>query len=652
MNYHIIGDIHGQADKLERLLWRLGYDYNDGVYHHPESKVVFLGDFIDRGPHQRRVLDIVRPMVEQGHAFAVMGNHEFNAICFHSVHPETLSPLRPHSNKNSRQHEAFLKEYGLKDEETRSVIEWFKSLPLYLEVKDEDSGHVLFRAIHACWHQAAIDRTPEKLTDEYLLEAATKGSQAYDDIEVLLKGPEIPLPEDQSFHDKDGHERHNIRIKWWPLTKRRITYQDLAMVPEGEEKNLPASAVPTETFSRYLYPEQASPVFFGHYWLTGKPQPISHNLACLDYSAGKGGNLVAYRWDSRRSWQNNICRSGFVLDVNGELKQLRKAIEAGKAGRARIFRGAEVIISIEPLPHHHEHYPNDIVVVTHSESLARKLSWVLIRLRDIFASYLDFRNKYYFYGAVANAAKTALEQGEKGEAVLLAAVTQAEIIGQEFEEATRQRIQQLDEERVDRKLRSPDSLMQFEDDSPFKEQPMIDHILRYLAGYDIQFAEPYYGNPSTSREVIMTYRASGALPVLEAYFNLNDVPFQRIAGPVRQISIKEAEKLEALLQQYRKNHWITRVPVPRDTLENSASHVAFSNIESYRILGEKPQVGWKVEVQYGNRGIIEPKYTGCYTYSKTATPNRYQIYFHHENEMQAFTDKCKAFSIACEDNKA
>ena len=124
-DYHIIGDIHGHADKLEQLLQHLGYQNENGAYQHSDAKVVFLGDFIDRGPHQRRVIDIVRPMVEKGHAHAVMGNHEFNAICYHTLHPETADPLRPHNEHNTGQHEAFLKEYALHDEETQEVIAWF-----------------------------------------------------------------------------------------------------------------------------------------------------------------------------------------------------------------------------------------------------------------------------------------------------------------------------------------------------------------------------------------------------------------------------------------------------------------------------------------------------------------------------------------------
>lgn len=111
-NYDIIGDIHGHANDLKALLQALDYQPDrKGIYRHPERKVIFVGDFIDRGDGQKAVLDMVRPMVEQGAALAVMGNHEFNAIAYHTQHPETGQPLRSHDANHTRQHEAFLKEF-------------------------------------------------------------------------------------------------------------------------------------------------------------------------------------------------------------------------------------------------------------------------------------------------------------------------------------------------------------------------------------------------------------------------------------------------------------------------------------------------------------------------------------------------------------
>jgi hypothetical protein len=79
--FDVIGDIHGYAKTLRRLLEKLGYEEVGARYTHPDHRrVIFLGDYIDRGPNIRETLGIVRAMVDAGSALAIMGNHEFNAL--------------------------------------------------------------------------------------------------------------------------------------------------------------------------------------------------------------------------------------------------------------------------------------------------------------------------------------------------------------------------------------------------------------------------------------------------------------------------------------------------------------------------------------------------------------------------------------------
>ena len=103
MSYDIIGDIHGCSKTLEHLLTKLDYSKDaDGVFRHPDRRVIFLGDFIDRGPHQREVISIVRPMIDGGSAKSVMGNHEYNAIAYATPDDENDGFLRAHTEKNKR----------------------------------------------------------------------------------------------------------------------------------------------------------------------------------------------------------------------------------------------------------------------------------------------------------------------------------------------------------------------------------------------------------------------------------------------------------------------------------------------------------------------------------------------------------------------
>ena len=110
--FDIIGDIHGQANELRKLLDLLGYAVNDkGIYTHSSRMVIFLGDFIDRGDYQRDVLSIVRSMIDSGAALSVMGNHEYNAIAYATKDEAGKDYLRPHIKKNIDQHEKFIAAY-------------------------------------------------------------------------------------------------------------------------------------------------------------------------------------------------------------------------------------------------------------------------------------------------------------------------------------------------------------------------------------------------------------------------------------------------------------------------------------------------------------------------------------------------------------
>lgn len=293
MAYDIIGDIHGCAQTLRALLSELGYEKHGGTYRHPTRQVIFLGDFVDRGLYQREVIDIVRPMIESGSALSVLGNHEFNAIAYFTLHPVTNEPLRRHSEKNQRQHRAFLDAYRATPDDYAEVIAWFRTLPMWLDLGP-------LRVVHACWDPRWIDRIQQEfgrsalLNDEFLFTATEEGTWQFDAAETLLKGKEIPLKAGFSFNDKDGNPRHHIRIRWWD--QEANTYQQLFMGPESARTHIPDDEI--EGNHLIDYGLHLPPCFLGHYWLEGLPEPLAPNIGCVDYSVGKpGGKVVAYRWD-------------------------------------------------------------------------------------------------------------------------------------------------------------------------------------------------------------------------------------------------------------------------------------------------------------------------------------------------------------------
>ena len=293
-SYDIIGDIHGCNLTLVSLLTELGYKLDsDGTYGHPERKVIFLGDFIDRGPGQREVINIVKGMMGKGSALSVMGNHEYNAIAYATVDEATGKPLRPHTEKNRIQHQAFLEAFENDEDSYKAAIDWFKTLPLWLDLN-------VIKIIHACWDKNEIEKIEEFqnggscLGDDLLYASCDKGNWQYNAIETILKGKEITLPRGQNFSDKDGNVRHEIRVCWWDQNAR--TYQEAFMGPEHARTHIPGDEIIGDHLIGYTHDEP--PVFLGHYWLEGDPEPLSDNIACTDYSVAKpGGKLVAYRWD-------------------------------------------------------------------------------------------------------------------------------------------------------------------------------------------------------------------------------------------------------------------------------------------------------------------------------------------------------------------
>lgn len=326
--YDIIGDIHGCATQLESLLADMGYMAAgpDEPYRHPTRTAIFVGDLIDRGDEQLRVLQIVKAMVDAGSARMVLGNHEFNAMAYATEWPEGSGRfLRPHddptdkwSTKNEKQHRAFLEQ--VRGEDRARYVAWFWTQPLWLDLGD-------IRVVHACWHADSMDVLRRELggdrltSVEQLRRATTDGDPVYEAVETLLKGPEISLTDygQAAYRDKDGIARGRARAQWW--SGGAHTLSGVAEMSSGFTQAdgtaypvLPDIEVAPEHRS-FVY-DDAIPVFYGHYWRSGDPEhgtDWTDYTACVDFSAVKGGKLTAYRWSGeKRITPENFVSTGFV----------------------------------------------------------------------------------------------------------------------------------------------------------------------------------------------------------------------------------------------------------------------------------------------------------------------------------------------------
>ena len=87
---YAIGDVHGCIEQLEELMMQL---WDDGM-NLEEDTLVFLGDYIDRGPDSKGVIEYVMHLQEMygANVVALKGNHE--DMCLHAY--------RKYGNKSMR----------------------------------------------------------------------------------------------------------------------------------------------------------------------------------------------------------------------------------------------------------------------------------------------------------------------------------------------------------------------------------------------------------------------------------------------------------------------------------------------------------------------------------------------------------------------
>ena len=271
--FDVVGDLHGHAGQLHRLLAKLGYLRKTSLdpYVHPDGrKVAFVGDFINRGPDGGEVLQVVRSMTEAGTALAVLGNHEFNLFT-----------------------NAFLGRHQ-PPAECGGHLDWLCALPLSLETEG-------LRVVHAAWHPSSLKvvegRTCED--EEFVRLAATKGTPEYKAANILLKGIKVPLPQDKVYRDRFGISRSKGRIRWW-MEPEGVSYAHLVFpscAGLSDRSGPPSSALEDAE----PYPLDEIPVFRGHYCLPPSESKIHGNVACVDGCVTCDGILWAYRHNGERT---------------------------------------------------------------------------------------------------------------------------------------------------------------------------------------------------------------------------------------------------------------------------------------------------------------------------------------------------------------
>ncbi len=287
--YDIIGDVHGNADALKDLLSKLGYIKSNGYYSHPENKAVFTGDFVNRGKKVRQTVRIVRRMVENKAAYAVMGNHEYNLICYHTKSLKR-GYLRKHNSANRSLFYHTTKAFIDHPREWKETFGWIKQLPLFLEFEN-------FRVTHAGWDKRIVKFVKRNfpgniLTEAFIHNSVRPHTMENQVVETMLSGVEIPVGKHTTVLNSSGKPVDRMRIKWW-LEPDNLRLQQVAL---GEYKVLSNRPINKKDMDFFLpYPTKRRPLFIGHYCLREELGLQSPNICCVDYCYYRKGKLVAYR---------------------------------------------------------------------------------------------------------------------------------------------------------------------------------------------------------------------------------------------------------------------------------------------------------------------------------------------------------------------
>ena len=317
----IVGDIHGELEALEALLHHLGYSPNG---QHPQGRsLVFVGDFVDRGPNSPGVVELVQRLVEAGRAHAILGNHEINLLR-HDAKDGAGWFFDERAASDLGKYSAFAK---AADPLQRARIErFFNSLPLGLERED-------LRVIHAAWS------TPDIAKARTMALGSARAQYDHWEAQASANAQHIAarMAQERSIwpHSlEDGSRCPPFLQAHCDNELNKALINPLKVLTCGLERQTPT---PFFAGNKWRFVERVGwwqdyadgvPVVIGHYWRSTVPAQTSHegvfngvaplawhglqrNVFCVDFSVGARAQartsgrphahmkLAALRWPER-----------------------------------------------------------------------------------------------------------------------------------------------------------------------------------------------------------------------------------------------------------------------------------------------------------------------------------------------------------------
>lgn len=261
---YAVGDVQGCAPSLKALLKKLP----------KKSKMIFLGDLVNRGPDSLGALRQLKSLQESGRAECILGNHDLHLLAIDAGlrKPKGLDTVDPILSAPDR----------------KELINWIRNRPLALS-----NGNIL--TVHAgVLQQWDLQQTIECAQE---VEKTLRG-KSYKDFLANMYGN---TPNKWSNKLK-GYER--LRVITNALTRMRfctpsgqMEFDSKEGLEQGPKGYIPWFTVPSRKTQDVL-------TYFGHWSTLGLLR--QHNVIGLDTGCVWGGKLTAIEISSSNKDSKNL----------------------------------------------------------------------------------------------------------------------------------------------------------------------------------------------------------------------------------------------------------------------------------------------------------------------------------------------------------
>lgn len=255
----VIGDVQGCYTQLRQLV-----DKIDAVS--PQTRLLFAGDLVNRGPESLDTLRYVRSLGDR--ANSVLGNHDLHLLAVaHHV---------------KKAHRSDTLDDILAADDRDDLLEWLRQRPLAIDCGDR---HLLVHAgVFPDWSFAQCLALAQEI------ETTLRGSEFV----ALLRDMYGNLP-DQWHDDLQGIDRQRCIIN--AFTRVRFCHHNGRMDFELKESSNQAPQHLLPWFDLAQRRTQADTIIFGHWSTLGLV--LRDNLISLDTGCVWGGKLSAVRLSDR-----------------------------------------------------------------------------------------------------------------------------------------------------------------------------------------------------------------------------------------------------------------------------------------------------------------------------------------------------------------